>query len=146
MSGWTRESEGRQVRGGWTDELMYLVSVGVECVCVGVECVCVKGSLVLVFGPGLDSMSPARSRRSAAGTHGWLPPPPKNWVDTICTVPPTVAHQPRAGCIHLVLQSNVETGLLHVIIADHKTVFCINNDSELLKERTTGKILHDHVC
>ena len=29
------------------------------------------------FGPGLDSMSPARSRRSAshvAGTHGWLPP------------------------------------------------------------------------
>ena len=34
------------------------------------------------FGPGLeDSMSPARSGRSAshaAGTHGWLPP--KNWV------------------------------------------------------------------
>ena len=28
------------------------------------------------FGPGLDSMSPAMSRRSAshaAGTHGWLP-------------------------------------------------------------------------
>ena len=28
------------------------------------------------FGPGLDSMSPSRSRRSAshaAGTHGWLP-------------------------------------------------------------------------
>ena len=28
------------------------------------------------FGPGLDSMCPARSRRSAghaAGTHGWLP-------------------------------------------------------------------------
>ena len=28
------------------------------------------------FGPGLDSMSPVRSRRSAshaAGTHGWLP-------------------------------------------------------------------------
>ena len=28
------------------------------------------------FGPGLDSMSPARSRRStshAAGTHDWLP-------------------------------------------------------------------------
>ena len=28
------------------------------------------------FGPGLDSMSPARSRRSAShvvGTHGWLP-------------------------------------------------------------------------
>ena len=33
------------------------------------------------FGPGLDSMSPVRSRRSAshaAGTHGWLPQ--KNWV------------------------------------------------------------------
>ena len=32
------------------------------------------------FGPGLDSMSPGRSRRSAshvAGTHGWFP---KNWV------------------------------------------------------------------
>ena len=33
---WTRE------RGDWTDELVYLVSVGVECVCV-------KGSLVLVL-------------------------------------------------------------------------------------------------
>ena len=33
------------------------------------------------FGPGWDSMSPARSRRSAshaAGTHGW--PHQKNWV------------------------------------------------------------------
>ena len=33
------------------------------------------------FGPELDSMSPARSRRSAshvAGTHGWLPK--INWV------------------------------------------------------------------
>ena len=33
------------------------------------------------FGPGLDSMSPARSRRSAshvAGTHGCLPQ--KNWA------------------------------------------------------------------
>ena len=49
------------------------------------------------FGPGLDSMSPARSWRSpshAAGLHGWFP---KKWgpgpqerqdkVDTICTVP-----------------------------------------------------------
>ena len=35
----------------------------------------------LGFGPGLDSMSPARSRRSAshaAGTHDWFPQ--KNWV------------------------------------------------------------------
>ena len=33
------------------------------------------------FGPGFDSMSPARSRRSAshaAGTHGWFPK--KNWM------------------------------------------------------------------
>ena len=26
--GWTRESGGRQVLGGWTDELVYLVRVG----------------------------------------------------------------------------------------------------------------------
>ena len=34
------------------------------------------GVLSVGLGPGLDSMSPARSRRSAshaAGTHGWLP-------------------------------------------------------------------------
>ena len=50
------------------------------------------------FGPGLDSMSPARSWRSAnhaAGSHDLLPQ--NNWgpgtpvrqdkVDTICTVP-----------------------------------------------------------
>ena len=32
---------------------------------------------IVGFGPGLDSMTPARSRHSAshaAGTHGWLPP------------------------------------------------------------------------
>ena len=40
--GWTKESGGGRVRGGWIDELVYLVSVGVECVCV-------KGSLVLVL-------------------------------------------------------------------------------------------------
>ena len=40
--GWTSESGGGRVQGGWTDELVYLVSVGVECVCV-------KGSLVLVL-------------------------------------------------------------------------------------------------
>ena len=60
--GWTRESGGGRVRGGGIDELVYLVSVCVRVFSVG-------------FGPGLDSMSPARSRRSAshaAGTHGWL--------------------------------------------------------------------------
>ena len=35
--GWTGESGGGRVRGGWTDELVCLVSVG------GVVCVCVKG-------------------------------------------------------------------------------------------------------
>ena len=35
------------------------------------------------------------------------------------------------------LRSNVESGLLHVNIADHKGVFCINNDSELFSSNTT---------
>ena len=69
------------------------------------------------FGPGLDSMSPARSRRSAshaAGTHGWLPQKTgrpglrRGGVGgyNLHSVPPnsppdcgTVAHQPRAGCM-----------------------------------------------
>ena len=72
------------------------------------------------FGPGLDSMSPARSRRSAshaAGTQGWLPKKTgrpglrRGGVGgyNLHSVPPnsppecgTVAHQPRAGCIRLV--------------------------------------------
>ena len=68
------------------------------------------------FGTGLDSMSLARSRRSAshaAGTHGWLPKK-TGWPGlrrggvsgyNLHNVPPdcgTVAHQPRAGCIRLV--------------------------------------------
>ena len=32
--GWTRESGGGRARGGWIDMLVYLVSVGVGCVCV----------------------------------------------------------------------------------------------------------------
>ena len=62
------------------------------------------------FGPGLDSMSPARSRLSAShavGTHGWLPqktgwPGLRRWIQ-FAQSSPTVAHQPRAGCIRLVL-------------------------------------------
>ena len=72
------------------------------------------------FGPGLDSMSPARSRRSAShagGTHGRLPQKtgrPGLWRGgvggyNLHSFPPnsppdcgTVAHQPRAGCIRLV--------------------------------------------
>ena len=49
--GWTRESGGGRVRGGWIDELVYLVSVGGECVCV-------KGSLVLVLVLGWTQCLP----------------------------------------------------------------------------------------
>ena len=68
---------------------------------------CVKGFLVFGFGPGLDSMFPARSWRCAshaAGSHDWLPK--KNGggrasgeVDTICTPPSTAAHQPRTQAV-----------------------------------------------
>ena len=110
--GWTMESGGGQGRGGWIKESVNLVSVG------GWVCVCVG---VLSVGPGLDSMSPARSRRSAshaAGTHGWLPQKTGrpglrrggvggyNLHSVLPDSPPdcgTVAHQPRAGCIRLVL-------------------------------------------
>ena len=68
------------------------------------------------FGSGLDSMSPARTRRSAshaAGTHGWLPQKTgrpglrRGGVGgyNLHSGPSdcgTVAHQPRAGCIRLV--------------------------------------------
>ena len=109
--GWTMESGGGQGRGGWIKESVNLVSVG-GWVCVGV--------LSVGLGPGLDSMSPARSRRSAshaAGTHGWLPQKTgrpglrRGGVGgyNLHSVPPnsppdcgTVAHQPRAGCIRLV--------------------------------------------
>ena len=56
--GWAMVSGGGQDRGGWINESVYLVSVG------GWVCVCV-GVLSVGLGPGLDSMSPARSRRSA---------------------------------------------------------------------------------
>ena len=70
------------------------------------------------FGPGLDSMSPARTRRSAnhaAGTHGWLsqktgwpglrrggiggynlhspPPPPPTGAPTTCRLYPFGARE-----------------------------------------------------
>ena len=71
------------------------------------------GVLSVGLGPGLDSMSPARSRRSAshdAGTHGWLPQKTgrpglrRGGVGgyNLHSVPPTVVLQPRAGCIRLV--------------------------------------------
>ena len=116
--GWTMESGGGQGRGGWIKESVNLVSVG------GWVCVCV-GVLSVGLGPGLDSMSPARSRRSAshaAGTHGWLPQKTgrpglrRGGVGgyNLHSVPPnsppdcgTVAHQPRAGCIRLVLHNHM---------------------------------------
>ena len=36
--GWAMESGGGQARGGWINESVYLVSVGVGCVCRGLEC------------------------------------------------------------------------------------------------------------
>ena len=119
--GWTMESGGGQGRGGWIKESVNLVSVG------GWVCVCV-GVLSVGLGPGLDSMSPARSRRSAshaAGTHGWLP----QKVDTICTVfprtvPPTVAlwhtnHEQAVSvwCIRLLSSlssSSHQTSIFHL--------------------------------
>ena len=66
VGGLWRVGAGR-AEGAGIKESVNLVSVG-GWVCVGV--------LSVGLGPGLDSMSPARSRRSAshaAGTHGWLP-------------------------------------------------------------------------
>ena len=66
------------------------------------------------FGPGLDSMSPARSRRSAsrgdarlASPKNWAAGPPERrgrWIQFAQCSPDcgTVAHQPRAGYIRLV--------------------------------------------
>ena len=86
---------------------------------------------IVGFGPGLDSMSPARSRRSAshaAGSHGWLPKKTGrpglrrgevggyNLHSVPTDSPPdcgTVAHQPRAGCIRLVLNNMVITSIYH---------------------------------
>ena len=89
------------------------------------------GVLSVGLGPGLDSMSPARSRRSAshaAGTHGWLPQKTGRpglrrggvgGYNLQCSPeqsPPTVAHQPRAGCIRLVLLSLVRCKKKIIII------------------------------
>ena len=68
--GWAMESGGGQDRGGWINESVYLVSVG------GWVCVCV-GVLSVGLGPGLDSMSPARSRRSASHAAGRMAGFPK---------------------------------------------------------------------
>ena len=65
------------------------------------------------FGPGLDSMSPERSWRSAshaAGSHDWLPQETgglglrRGRIKRIQFAQSllTVAHQPRARCIRLV--------------------------------------------
>ena len=131
--GWTMESGGGQGRGGWIKESVNLVSVG------GWVCVCV-GVLSVGLGPGLDSMSPARSRRSAshaAGTHGWLPQKTgrpglrRGGVGgyNLHSVPPnsppdcgTVAHQPRAGCIRLVLEFLFIT--FFSISACHRCLLC----------------------
>ena len=83
------------------------------------------------FGPGLDSMSPARCWCCAshdAGSHDWLPP--KNgcpglrrgrirWIQFAQSIL-TVAHQPRACCIRLVLHALVFLlfDLIHIFVVD----------------------------
>ena len=160
--GWTMESGGGQGRGGWIKESVNLVSVG------GWVCVCV-GVLSVGLGPGLDSMSPARSRRSAshaAGTHGWLPKKTgrpglrRGGVGgyNLHSVPPnsppdcgTVAHQPRAGCIRLVqrnliiLQVNIN-GLrnkleeLKLLIHDTHADIITIQETKLTPKAKTPKI------
>ena len=75
--GWTRESG--QVRGGWTDELVYLVSVGVECVCV-------KGSLVLVLVLDWTQCLPQGVGAPPAMLQGRTAGFPKNWVAVLHSV------------------------------------------------------------
>ena len=71
--GWTWESGGGRVRGGCIDELVYLVSVGVECVCV-------KGSLVLVLVLGWTQCLPQGVGAPPAMCGDARPASPKNWV------------------------------------------------------------------
>ena len=47
--------------------------------------VCVR--VFIGFGPGLDSMSPTRSRCLLAMLRGRTAGFPKNWADTICSFP-----------------------------------------------------------
>ena len=85
---WARESGGEEVLEGWTDELVYLVSVGVECVCV-------KGSLVLVLVlnwtqcvPQGGGAPPAMLRGCTAGfpkKTGWMGFRRGGIGDTTCT-------------------------------------------------------------
>ena len=76
---------------------------------------CVKGSLVLVLVLGWTECLPQGLGAPPAMLRGRTAGFPKKmggrasgepwWVDTMCTFPPTVAHQPRAGCIRLVFSS-----------------------------------------
>ena len=88
------------------------------------------------LGPGLDSMSPARSRRSAshaAGTHGWLPQKTgrpglrRGGVGgyNLHSVPPnsppdcgTVAHQPRSSST----SSRISSTLSYFWISERKAI------------------------
>ena len=153
--GWTMESGGGQGRGGWIKESVNLVSVG-GWVCVGV--------LSVGLGPGLDSMSTARSRRSAshaAGTHGWLPQKTgrpglrRGGVGgyNLHSVPPnsppdcgTVAHQPRAGCIRLVPYLTIISIIIytkHVTLTpiSLSNLVSITNVSAISKEKNIRNIV-----
>ena len=85
----------------------------------GVECVRVKGFFSVGFGPGLDSMSPTRSRRSTSMQRGrmagfpktgWpglgrggidgynLHSPPDCGAPTTCSLCPLVVIRAITGC------------------------------------------------
>ena len=85
-----------------------------------------KRVFIVGFGPGFDSMSPARSWCSAshdAGLHDWLPKKTGglglrrgriSWIQFAQSLL-TVAHQPRAGCIRLVPGAGIITDIRHNI-------------------------------
>ena len=115
MSGLGRVWVGRiEVVG--TIGLVYLVSVGVECVCV-------KGFLVLVLVLGWTQCLPQGAGALPAMLRGRMTGFPNKWVAGpqgrcdrwVQFAPPTVAHQPRACCIRLVLPHTIIQNSSHTI-------------------------------
>ena len=124
------------------------------------------GVLSVGLGPGLDSMSPARSRRSAshaAGTHGWLPQKTgrpglrRGGVGgyNLHSVPPnsppdcgTVAHQPRAGCIRLVQGVWSSSSSCHQTVVFHLSTqdFAVSLNLERSSKMGALQHVHDIFC
>ena len=106
--GWTRESGGGRVRGGWIDEPVYLVSVGVECVCV-------KGSSVLVLVLGWTQCLPQGAGAPPAMPRGHTTGFPKKLGGR--------ASGGGVGCNRLVPNKDIDKGTLYIsflsVIAKH---------------------------